>query len=347
MTKRAAYLIAGEQIAAGTRKTVNIPVSTLSDYTPVTLSAHVIHGRKDGPTVFVSAGIHGDEVIGVEIVRRLLRTGTLKNVAGTLIVVPIVNTFGFLNHSRYLPDRRDLNRCFPGSPHGSLGSRLAHIFMTEIVERCSLGIDLHSAAIHRTNLPQVRVSGNNAETLRLARVFGAPVILTSALRDGSLRLEAKRRGVNILLYEAGEGMRFDEMSVRAGLAGILRVLKDVGLLPKAGIAAPKAQPLVCSDSHWVRAPVGGLLRMFKAEGDVIAMGDLVAAISDPFGGGEVEVRTPYAGIIVGRAVMPIVHEGDALLHIAAVKSAGQAEAALGDLTAQLEEAPLFDEDEII
>jgi hypothetical protein len=135
--------------------------------------------------------------------------------------------------------------------------------------------------------------------------------------------------------------------VRAGLAGILRVLKDVGLLPKAGIAAPKAQPLVCSDSHWVRAPAGGLLRMFKAEGDVIAIDDLVAAISDPFGGGEVEVRTPYGGIIVGRAVMPIVHEGDALLHVAAVKSAGQAEAALGDLTAQLEEAPLFDEDEII
>lgn len=347
MKSRAPFTIAGVEVAAGTRKTVNIPVSTLSDHTPVTLSAHVIHGRKDGPVVFVSAGIHGDEVIGVEIVRRLLRTGTLKNVAGTLIVVPIVNTFGFLNHSRYLPDRRDLNRCFPGSPHGSLASRLAYIFMSEVVERCSLGIDLHSAAIHRTNLPQVRVSGKNPETMRLAGIFGAPVILTSALRDGSLRLEAKKKGVDVLLYEAGEGMRFDEMSVRAGLAGILRVLKDVGLLPKAGIAAAKARPMVCSDSHWVRAPAGGLLRMFKAEGDVVALDDLVAAISDPFGGGEVEVRTAYAGIIVGRAVMPIVHEGDALFHVAAVKSADAAEAAVGDLAAQLEEAPLFDEDEII
>lgn len=347
MKSRPPFTIAGEEVAAGTRRTVNIPVSTLSDYTPVTLSAHVVHGRSDGPTVFISAGIHGDEVIGVEIVRRLLRTGTLKNVAGTLIVVPIVNTFGFLNHSRYLPDRRDLNRCFPGSPNGSLASRLAHIFMTEIVERCVLGIDLHSAAIHRTNLPQVRVSGKNPETMRLARVFGAPVILTSALRDGSLRLEAKKKGVDVLLYEAGEGMRFDEMSVRAGLAGILRVLKDVCLLPKAGIAAAKAQPLVCSSSSWVRAPAGGLLRMFKAEGDVVAVDDLVAAISDPFGGGEIEVRTAYAGIIVGRAVMPIVHEGDALFHVAAVKSADAAEAAVGDLAAQLEEAPLFDEDEII
>ena len=182
MTKRQGFEIAGEVVLAGERRTVNIPVSTLSDHTPVTLSAHVVHGKKDGPTVFVSAGIHGDEVIGVEIVRRLLRAKNLKKLSGTLLVVPIVNTFGFLNHSRYLPDRRDLNRCFPGSPHGSLASRLADIFMSEIVERSSLGIDLHSAAIHRVNLPQVRVSASNRETMRLAQVFGAPVILTSALR---------------------------------------------------------------------------------------------------------------------------------------------------------------------
>ncbi|WP_296430972.1 succinylglutamate desuccinylase/aspartoacylase family protein [Yoonia sp.] len=347
MTKRPSFEIAGKSIDAGSRKTVNIPVSTLSDHTPVTLSAHVIHGRNDGPTMFVSAGIHGDEVIGVEIVRRLLRAKNLKSLRGTLIVVPIVNTFGFLNHSRYLPDRRDLNRCFPGSPNGSLGSRLAHIFLNEIVARCSVGIDLHSAAINRTNLPQVRVSANNRDTMKLAHVFGAPVILTSALRDGSLRQEAKKIGVDVLLYEAGEGMRFDEMSVRAGLAGILRVLKKMDMLPLAGIAGPKAKSVVCADSHWLRAPAGGLLRMFKAEGDVVDEGDIVAAISDPFGNGEIEVATRYSGIIVGRAVIPIVHEGDALFHVAAVKSSDAAEAAVDDLATQLEEAPLFDEDEII
>ncbi len=347
MSKRASFAIGGHSIAPGTRKTVNLPVSTLSDHTPVTLSAHVIHGRVDGPTIFVSSGVHGDEIIGVEIVRRLLRTKNLKSLRGTLIAVPIVNTFGFLNHSRYLPDRRDLNRCFPGSPNGSLASRLAHIFMTEIVAPCSLGIDLHSAAIHRINLPQVRVSANNRETLRLAQVFGAPVILTSALRDGSLRQEAKKIGVDVLLYEAGEGMRFDEMSVRAGLAGIRRVLKDVGMLPTAGIAKPRAISLLCSDSKWLRAPAGGLLRMFKAEGDVVEDGEVVGAISDPFGESEVEVVARNGGIIVGRAVMPVVYEGDALLHIAAVKSSDVAEAAVGDLAAQLEEAPLFDEDEII
>jgi hypothetical protein len=347
MSTTKGFEFAGTVVAPGTRKTINIPVSTLSDHTPVTLSAHVIHGRAPGPAVFVSAGIHGDEVIGVEIVRRLLRTKTLKTVRGTLIVVPIVNTFGFLNHSRYLPDRRDLNRCFPGSPNGSLGSRLAHIFLQEVVGRCSLGIDLHSAAINRTNLPQVRVSANNAKTMALAHVFGAPVILTSALRDGSLRREASKIGVDVLLYEAGEGMRFDEMSVRAGVAGILRVLKEIGMLPRAGIGAPKAKSLVCANSNWLRAPKGGLLRMYKAEGDVVAEGDIVAAISDPFGEGEIEVVSRAQGIIVGRAVMPIVHEGDALFHVAAIKSSDVAEAAVGDLATQLEEAPLFDEDEII
>ena len=347
MKRRADFEIAGQSVQPGTRKTVEIPVSTLSDHTPVTLSAHIVHGRHDGPTTFVSAGIHGDEVIGVEIVRRLLRSKNLKTLRGTLIVVPIVNTFGFLNHSRYLPDRRDLNRCFPGSPHGSLGSRLAHIFLNEIVARCALGIDLHSAAINRINLPQVRVSANNRNTMKLAKAFGAPVILTSALRDGSLRQEAKRIGVDVLLYEAGEGMRFDEMSVRAGVAGILRVLKEIGQMPKTGIAAPKAAPLLCADSHWLRASAGGLLRMFKAEGDVVAEGDLVAAISDPFGEEEIEIRTRYSGIIVGRAVVPIVHEGDALFHIAAVKAGDMAEAAVDELATQLEEAPLFDEDEII
>jgi predicted deacylase len=347
MTKRASFEIGDQSIAAGTRETVNLPISTLADHTPVMLSAHVIHGRNEGPTIFVSAGIHGDEVIGVEIVRRLLRAKNLKSLRGTLIVVPIVNTFGFLNHSRYLPDRRDLNRCFPGSPNGSLASRLAHIFLTEIVERCSLGIDLHSAAINRMNLPQVRVSANNPVTLKLANVFGAPVILTSALRDGSLRQEAKKAGVDVLLYEAGEGMRFDEMSVRAGVAGILRVLTEIQMLPSAGIAKPKAKSLLCSNSSWVRAPAGGLLRMFKAEGDVVEEGDIVAALSDPFGEHEIEVEARIGGIIVGRAVMPVVHEGDALFHIAAVKSTDIAEAAVDELATQLEEAPLFDEYEII
>lgn len=347
MARRAAYEIGGQTIPAGTRQTVDLPVSVLSDHTPVSMSVHIVHGKADGPTVFVSAGIHGDEVIGVEIVRRLLRAPNLKSLRGTLIVIPIVNAFGFINHSRYLPDRRDLNRMFPGTSSGSLASRLANLFLNEIVARCDLGIDLHSAAIHRTNLPQVRISPDNAYTAELAEVFGAPVILQSPLREGSLRGAAKEIGKDVLLFEAGEGLRFDEMSVRAGVAGILRVLHHVGQLPAKGIAKPKAPPQYCTSSKWLRAPAGGLLRTFRADGDVVAKGDVMAVVADPFGELEEEVIAPFNGIVVGRAVLPIVNEGDAVFHLARVKSMAVAEGAVEDLNDQLSDDPLFDEDEII
>lgn len=347
MARRAAFEIGGQTISAGTRQTVDLPVSVLSDHTPVSMSVHVVHGKANGPTVFVSAGIHGDEVIGVEIVRRLLRAPNLKSLRGTLIVIPIVNAFGFINHSRYLPDRRDLNRMFPGTSGGSLASRLAHLFLNEIVARCDLGIDLHSAAIHRTNLPQVRISPDNAYTAELAEVFGAPVILQSPLREGSLRGAAKEIGKDVLLFEAGEGLRFDEMSVRAGVAGILRVLHHVGQLPAKGIAKPKAPSQYCASSKWLRTPAGGLLRTFRADGDVVAKGDIMAVVADPFGELEEEIIAPFNGIVVGRAVLPIVNEGDAVFHLARVKSMAVAEGAVEDLNDQLSDDPLFDEDEII
>jgi hypothetical protein len=347
MAKRTAFEIGGETIAPGTRRTIDLPVSVMSDHTPATMSAHVIHGRRDGPVVFVSAGVHGDEIIGVEIVRRLLGMPNLKSLRGTLIAVPIVNAFGFLTNSRYLPDRRDLNRCFPGTEGGSLASRLAHLFMTEVVARSDLGIDLHSAAVHRTNLPQVRVSPDNHETLRLARVFGTPVILRSKLREGSLRGAAKEAGVDVLLYEAGEALRFDEMAVRAGVTGILRVLKDKSMLPKKGITRPRRKPLLSTSSRWLRAPQGGLLRSFKSEGDMVSEGETLAIVSDPFGELDMPVISDRAGLIVGRTVFPSVNEGDALFHVAEVSDPDEAEETLEHLSSQLEDDPLFDEDEII
>jgi len=341
------FEIAGQHVPRGTRATVSIPISVYSDNTPAALSVHVIHGKRAGPTVFVSAGIHGDEVIGVEIVRRLLRAPNLNTLRGTLLVVPVVNTFGFLNHSRYLPDRRDLNRSFPGSSKGSLAARLAKIFLDEIVSRCDLGIDLHSAAIHRTNLPQMRVSPGNARTMHLSRLWGAPVILRSALREGSLRAEAKERGVDVLLYEAGEGLRFDEMSVRAGVTGILRVLNHEGMISARGITRPKAAPLVAVRSSWLRAPAGGLVRMYRSEGDWVETGDVLATIADPLGAEEHDLIASETGVIVGRAVMPVVNEGDALFHVAEVASEETAEDVLNDLTGQIEAETLFDEDEIL
>lgn len=347
MPQRPAFEIGAEVIRPGSRQTIDLPVSSLSDHTPVVMSAHVIHGKADGPTVFVSAGIHGDEVIGIEIVRRLLKSKALRGMRGTLIVVPIVNSFGFINKSRYLPDRRDLNRSFPGSEGGSLAARLANLFLTEIVARADIGIDLHSAAIHRTNYPQVRVSPDDPEMRKLADAFGAPIIMQSPLREGSLRQAASDVGTHVLLFEAGEGLRFDEVSVRAGQVGILRVLTSLGMISGRGVAAPKGQPQFCASSKWLRAPMGGLFRSLKSDGDLVHLGDLLGVVSDPFGELETEVTAPFSGIIVGRAVMPIVNEGDAVFHLARVASVRKAEGAMEDHSAQLADDPMFDEDEII
>jgi len=342
----AAFKIGTELVPPGARASVALPVSALPDHTPVNLGVEVVNGKRAGPTMFVSAAVHGDEVIGVEIVRRLLRAPQLDKMRGTLLVVPIVNSFGFLARSRYLPDRRDLNRCFPGSAAGSLGSRLAHIFLNDVVLRCDFGIDLHSAAIHRTNLPQIRVTPGDTTTARMARAFGAPVILTSPLRDGSLRGEAAARGTPVLLYEAGEGLRFDEFAVRAGVAGILRVMRDEGMVAAKGISRARSPSLVCRSSQWLRAPSGGLLRTFRAEGDVVGEGDVLAAVSDPAGDTETELLAPRAGILIGRAVLPVVNEGDAVFHLAELNPKAD-EDTVDALTAQLEADPLFDEDEII
>lgn len=347
MPKAPAFAINGETIAPGTRRTVHVPVSVLSDHTAVSMSVHVIHGRQPGPVVFVSGGIHGDEIIGVEIIRRVLATKSLSALKGTLLAVPVVNAYGLINHSRYLPDRRDLNRVFPGSDAGSLAARLARRFLTEVVERSDLGIDLHSAAIHRTNYPQVRVSPDDPEMETLAEVFGAPVVMKSPLREGSLRHAARQLGKPILLYEAGEGLRFDEYCVRAGVAGVLRILRHKGMISSRGVSKPTAKPQYCPSSKWLRAPMGGLVRIFKSDGALVREGELLATVSDPFGEQHRDIIAPFGGIIVGRAVMPVVNEGDAVFHIGRVNSVRKAEGTVEDLAAQLEDDPMFDEDEII
>ncbi|MBZ0124549.1 MAG: succinylglutamate desuccinylase/aspartoacylase family protein [Roseovarius sp.] len=344
MSRRDAFTINGHVIETGTRRTVDVPVSTLSDHTPVDLSVHVIHGRRPGPVLFVSAAIHGDEVIGVEIVRRLLRATPLKSLAGTLMAVPIVNSFGFLNHSRYLPDRRDLNRSFPGQSQGSMASRLAHIFMTEVVERADVGIDLHSAAIHRQNLPQIRLTPDNDRLAALGRAFGAPVIVPSRLREGSLRMAAETAGVDLLLYEGGEGLRFDELAVRAGVSGILRVMRHLGMIGARGVPKLRHAPVLAATSRWYRAPAGGIFRGYVPIGAAVAPGTVLGVVSDPFGEVEAEIAAETGGIVIGRSNMPAVYEGEALFHIAETP---RADRVAEGVTAHLEAAPLYDEDEII
>ncbi len=308
--------IGGVEVQPGERKTIELQLGKLYTHTPTTMPVQVICGRQEGPVLFVSAAIHGDELNGVEVIRRLLQVPALRRLKGTLIAVPIVNLYGFINHSRYLPDRRDLNRCFPGSQKGSLAARIARIFMTEIVNQATHGIDLHTGAINRSNLPQIRADLDDAETLSLARAFGTPVILNSALRDGSLRAAARQKNIPILLYEAGEALRFDEFAIRGGVEGIIRVMRALEMLPKSR-RAPGLEPMMARSSMWMRAPQSGIFRAFVNLGDrVVRDQTLLGIVSDPFGESETEIWSPCSGLVIGQMNLPLVNEGDALYHIA-------------------------------
>ncbi len=348
MVKRSAFGIGGSNVEPGQSAVVDLPVSVLSNHIPVTMPVYVKHGRFPGPTVFVSAVIHGDEILGVEIIRRLIKTMTKKRLHGTLLCIPIVNAFGFISHSRYLPDRRDLNRCFPGNAKGSLAGQLANLFMEEIVSRCDLGIDLHTAAQNRSNLPQIRVSSNRQETIALAEAFGAPVIVQTGLREGSLRYAAQKRDVDVLLYEGGEGLRFDELAIRLGLTGILRVLRSLGALSTRSVPLAKNKSYWSQISRWTRAPEGGILRCRKKLGDIVTEGEVIGLISDPFGSTEYSVQANNSGIIIGKNNLPIVNQGDALYHIAELISEQRGEIPIMEqMENELMTDSMYDEDEII
>ena len=290
----------------------------MSNHTPITLPVHVVHGEEPGPTIFVSASIHGDEILGVEIVRRLLKLQGLDRMAGTLLAAPIVNAFGFISHSRYLPDRRDLNRSFPGRANGSLAAQLADLFMREVVLRSDFGIDLHTGALHRENIPQIRIGPGGDALHQIACAFGAPLIIRSGMRDGSLRKAAQSKGVYVLVYEAGEALRFDEFSIRVGVRGIVSVLRHLKMLPEQSVSRKSFEPLWAESSAWERAPKGGILRAFRKPGEMVSEGERIAVVSDPFGEEELPVEARTAGLVIGRTNLPVVNRGDALFHIAEV-----------------------------
>ena len=260
------FILAGEDIAAGEVRHLELPVARLPTQTMLSLPVTIVNGTKSGPKLWLSAAIHGDEINGVEIIRQVIGNIKPQQLRGTLIAVPIVNIFGFIEQSRYLPDRRDLNRCFPGSATGSLASRLAHLFMEEIVSRSTHGIDLHTAAIHRTNLPQIRANLEEEETLRCAQAFAAPLIINSNTRDGSLRQAAKARGIPILLYEAGEALRFNPEAIRVGVEGIFRVMASLDMYPLP-FTGEGLTPIWVQKSQWVRAPRSGMLHLQVALGE--------------------------------------------------------------------------------
>ena len=341
------FHIGNHKIETGGRATVELPVSVLSNHTPMNLPIHVLHGAKPGPVLFLSGVVHGDEIQGVEIIRRVLRHGSLDILSGTLLAIPIVNAFGFLNHSRYMPDRRDLNRSFPGSDKGSLASLLADLFMREVVLRSQYGIDLHTAALHRSNLPQIRISPDEPDLLELAQTFGPPVVLVSKLREGTLRQCARDAGVKMLLYEGGEALRFDEVAIRAGTLGILRVMKSLGMINASDVSRGKVPPALSHSSTWLRAPEGGILRAKCGIGDRVIKGETMGEISDLLGERPVKIVCDGDGIVIGRTNLPVVNRGDALYHVAQMKDPGTSRARVAHIGGELAQAPLFDEDEII
>jgi predicted deacylase len=331
-TKNSAITIGETTVQPGKRASISLPVADLYTGGSVSMPVKVICGRRAGPVLFVSAAIHGDELNGVEIIRRLLKRKVLSGLLGTLIAVPVVNVHGFLDQSRYLPDRRDLNRSFPGSAKGSIAARLANTFIKQIVSQADCGIDLHTGAINRFNLPQIRANIDDEKTLALAKAFGAPVVLNSDIRDGSLRACANERGFPMLIYEAGEALRFDDLSIRAGVSGILKVMRFLGMLPQSK-SGTTIRPVIADSTSWVRAPVSGIVNHRAQLGARVTEGQHIAIVGDPLGEYEEPVIAPFDGIVIGRSNLPLAHEGDALFNIATFKSVARVEDKLEQFTA--------------
>ncbi len=318
MAKGKKFKIGGEVVGVGKTAIVRLELPKL--YTmraSPEMAVHVINGAKAGPTMFVSAAIHGDELNGVEMVRRLLLELDPKKVCGTLIAIPVVNIFGIVQYSRYLPDGRDLNRSFPGSSKGSMASRLAAVFFNEIVSRCDYGSDLHTGGGHRANLPQIRANLQDQETLELAKAFGVPVLMDSNGIKGTLRKSAIDAGVKILLYEAGAALRFNEVSIVAGVQGIQTVMQLIQMLP--GEPEHQAEPYIAKASRWVRSIESGIFHSNVVLGDSVNKGTVVGYITNPsdcFADVRHEIKSPLEGVVIGLTRIPLVNEGDALLHLA-------------------------------
>jgi predicted deacylase len=315
LSKGKKFSISDAVVEPGSEMRIEIPVSRLVTGSWLYLPVTVLNGANRGPIICVSAALHGDELNGVEIIRRVLGKIRLDKLSGTIVAIPIVNVFGFISQSRYTPDRRDLNRSFPGSVKGSLAARLAHLFLDEVFAKCDYGIDLHTGSNHRTNLPQIRADLDHAETARLAEVFGAPIIISAKTIPGTLRASAKKRGIPMLLYEAGETFRFNEYAIEAGVRGVLNVLGELKMYQQRGVR--KSTPVLQSEvTRWVRASQSGVFYESVTLGDRVVSGQTVGVITDTFGDTTRTIKSPLSGIVIGAVTNPLVHQGEALLNIA-------------------------------
>jgi uncharacterized protein len=330
---REPLLVAGVEVLPGMRRDITPLASESYTGDRTTIPMAVLHGAEHGPRVFVTAAVHGDELVGIAVCQELLARLDASAMAGTVIVVPIVNVLGAQIHSRYLPDRRDLNRSFPGTHGGSMASRVARLLMDEVVRGSDVGIDLHTAANRRTNVPQLRVDASDGRARELARAFSPPYILDASLRPGSLREVAGQEGVSVLTYEAGEALRFDDEAVSVALDGTLRVLAYLGVLDDAP-AAPAA-PVEMHESRWVRAERGGVLELLVAPGEEVVEGQELWTTTSPLGEERATVTSPHTGVVIGATTLPLVSPGEAIVHVGIT----------GEDRPSVEDDPTLEEDE--
>ncbi len=309
MTKR----FCGRNVEPGTVAQIHLKVSETSTHRPATIPVTVVNGAEDGPVLFLTGAVHGDEINGVAIVRSVLDSLDPETLRGTVIGVPVVNRFGFQSGSRYLPDRRDLNRFFPGDPEGSMASRIADRLYQRVIKGADAGIDLHTAAAGQANLCHVRGDSEHEKVRELMRAFGTPIMLDGAGPKGSLRRAATDGGTPTIIFEAGEPNRFQGHVVEIGAAGVLRVMRHMDMTDKRVHKAPIN--ILVKKSEWVRADHGGVVDLDVEPGDLVRTGQRIATIHDPFGQHVDEITATHSGVILSTATDPLTNPGTAVAHI--------------------------------
>ncbi|MGB6153523.1 MAG: succinylglutamate desuccinylase/aspartoacylase family protein [Pricia sp.] len=311
--------ILGQTIAKGKGALVNLDIAKLHTRTKIQVPIIIERGKKDGPTLLITGGIHGNEINGIEIVRQLIAKKYNKPDYGMVICIPVVNVFGFLNQKRQFPDGRDLNRVFPGSPRGSLASRFAYHIIKEIVPLVDYCIDYHTGGDSRFNMPQIRVGGEDEETLALAKVFNPPFIIQSARREKSFRETLYKLDKKVLLFEGGKSIHIDKVVTQMGIAGALRVMQHLGMRQFEKeideLVVKESEPVVVHNTQWVRAKYSGMFHPFVDLGKKVKKGDTLGSISGPFGYFERKMKAPHTGYLICINEAPIVTQGDAIFHI--------------------------------
>lgn len=315
MKDNAIYLL-GERILPGESKTIDVEIAKLHTMTKLKIPVIIERSKIDGPTVLFSACLHGDEINGTEIVRQIIRKKVNKPKRGTIVCIPIINIFGFLNQTREFPDKRDLNRVFPGSKNGSLASRFAHFLVTEIIPKIDYAVDFHAGGASRFNAPQIRIAPNNPELKELAAVFNSPFTLYSKNIQGSFRNASTKLGVKMLLFEGGKSLDLNEMITNDGYQGAKRFLNHLEMLnPNRELKVAKEKTIFIEKSSWIRANYSGMFHGIIKIGSFVKKGDVLAIISDPFGKVEHKLKAPNEGYIINVNDAPIVYQGDAVFHI--------------------------------